>query len=251
MDGVIRGEHNRKTWLSYLGVQVKKGKVADALKSVTGELYRSKYNDSYMHGTSATALVGIEATNGRLQVSTINIRESSDFGDGFYCFKGKLEYALSFAIDRCCPLFEKGSFTKHNPAVILFPNPCQFNKRDQKKVFYDIVIKGMYNDKQLRTEVLHRTEDYAQQFKESEKEWKHEGIKVRRWKEFVKLARSFGEVPAKNQIFIGWLHDCETIALTDRCSPPKIDKDKWIQHCYTDPPRDLREDQLFIELNVD
>jgi hypothetical protein len=131
MDGLIREDYKGKTWLSYLGVQVKKGKVAEALKSVTDQLDHFKYDDSYMHGTNATALLGIEQDNGRLAISTIS--ERHDFGAGFYCFKGELKWALSFAIDRSWPIFEEESFSKHNPAVIIFPKPYQFNKQGKKR----------------------------------------------------------------------------------------------------------------------
>jgi hypothetical protein len=93
MDGLIKKDYKGTEWLSYLGVQVKKGKVVEALKSVTDQLDHFKYADSYMHGTSATALLGIEENDGRLAASQSNMRQGGarhDFGDGFYCFKGKL-----------------------------------------------------------------------------------------------------------------------------------------------------------------
>jgi hypothetical protein len=45
---------------------------------------------------------------------------------------------------------------------------------------------------------------------------KSDSNKARHWKEFLKLARTFGEVPDGRRVFIGWLHDCDTTALTDR-----------------------------------
>ena len=67
----------------------------------------------------------------------------------------------------------------------------------------------------------------------------------RRWKEFLKLARSFDKVPDGIRLFSGWLHDCEAAALTDSCSQPIIDEDRWMQHYFTNPD-DLGDARLFI-----
>jgi hypothetical protein len=96
-----------------------------------------------------------------------------------------------------------------------------------------------------------RPKDYKK-YKEFEKELNKSGSneEERRWKEFLKLARFFGEVPDGKRLFSGWLHDCEATALTDSCSQPIIDKDRWMQYCFTQSA-DLGDALLFIELNVD
>jgi hypothetical protein len=49
-----------------------------------------------------------------------------------------LNYALTFAIDRSRPIFEGGSFSKHNPAVIVFLKPHQVTKRNKKEVVFHV-----------------------------------------------------------------------------------------------------------------
>ena len=65
----------------------------------------------------------------------------------------------------------------------------------------------------------------------------------------MKLARYFGEVPPGKAIIFGWLHDCETTNLTDRCREPNIDESEWIQYCFCNP-NFLGTDRLFIEFVV-
>ena len=164
MNGLIKKDYNGTKWLSYLGVQFKKGKTAEALKSVTEQLDQFKYADSYMHGTSATALLGIEKVNGRLAASKCNMGQGGarqDFGNGFYCFKGELNYALSFAIDRSWPIFEGESFSKHNSAVILFLKPRQFTKGREKELVCHVGKQKPIEDKHLKEHVLPRPMDYT------------------------------------------------------------------------------------------
>ena len=254
MDGCIREDYKSKKGLSYLGVKVKMGEAAEALNLVKHQLEHFKYSDSYVHGTTATALLLIhEKSKGRLAPSTIDMKaggERHDFGGGFYCFKGELKYALSFAIDRCWPIFEEETFSKHNPAVILFPKPHQFNKRKNQKDIYQVGKKKPFKDEHLKNHVLRYEDDY-EKFKKFERGLNQSDSEyVRYWKEFLKLSRYFGEVPDGQRLFFGWLHNCEATALTDICKQPRIDEDRWVQYCFT-KTKDLGDARLFIELNVD
>jgi hypothetical protein len=251
MNGIIREKYKGKEWLSYLGVQIKKGNVAGALKLVNDLLSEFGYDDSYVHGTTATALLSIVKDGGVLFTSQASSIIRHDFGAGFYCFKGEVQYAVSFAIDRCWPIYEHGSFLKHNPAVVLFPKPHKFTAPEKRQgVVYRVGDQKPFKDSFLKSDLL-RQEEYTK-FKELEKAISKAKCKEEKyWKEFVILSRGFNIVPFGKRLFWGWLHDhSETTANTDRLRMPKIDKQRLVQYCFTYPV-DLGLDRHFIELDVD
>jgi hypothetical protein len=255
MDGNIRDGYRNKPWLSYLGVAIKKGDVDNSLKTVNKELKRQKYDDCYVHGTTATALVSIdEESDGEVEASLNSVKRGSsrhDFGSGVYCFKGKFQWALSFGIDRCWPIFdtENQVFPKHNPAIILFPKALHFNASNKDERIYEVGKKKPFKEEQLERNLRYK----YQEFNDSRKNWKEPNNDTHKhWREFVKLARCYNKVPSKGKVKIyhGLLHDCESVHLTDQCNKPQPDKQNWKQHCFADPEY-LGEDRLFIEFDVD
>lgn len=143
---------------SYTGLEstilsvVKKilNKPKEALQSVEDTLDQFKYTGCYVHGTTGTALVGIAKSEGRIARSNVDLKINGarhDFAAGVYCFKGEFQRALSFAIDRCWPIFgeETQSFTAmQNPAVALFHKPRQFN-RQQKNELIIVSAKNIHS----------------------------------------------------------------------------------------------------------
>jgi hypothetical protein len=255
INGFIRESYKGKEWLSYLGVNVKKSEPETALLSVKNALVRSNYTGCYVHGTTTTSLVKIVKAEGTIVKSKEDENENGarhDFGEGVYCFKGEFQSALSFAVDRCWPLYsdDTGSFvTQHNPAVILFQKPHHFNRMQKLQRIYHVGDKPPFPDKFLKERVLGEKE--FRKYDKVRKAWKKDKYKNQNWKEFVKLARFYCRVPTGKEVVYGWLHDCESTGDTDLdpSKEPKIDKDKWVQHCLRNP-LDLGEDRLFIELNV-
>jgi hypothetical protein len=259
INGSIRESYRGKDWLSYLGVNVEKSDPKAALLSVKNELERSNYTGCYVHGTTATSLVKIVKAEGKVVRSKIDENENGarhDFGEGVYCFEGKFKSALSFAVDRCWPLYsdDTGSFvTQHNPAVILFQKPRQFSRQQKLKWIYHVGDKPPFPEKYLKEDVLGKEEFLK--YDQARKAWKKGNSKNSKnhqyWKEFVKLARFYCHVPDGKRVVYGWLHDCESTGATDRdlSTEPKIDEEKWVQHCFRNP-MDLGKDRLFIELNV-
>jgi hypothetical protein len=150
IDGNIMANYRDKKWLSYLGVTVDRNKPKEALQSVEDTLDQFKYTGCYVHGTTGTALVGIAKSEGRIARSNVDLKINGarhDFAAGVYCFKGEFQRALSFAIDRCWPIFgeETQSFTAmQNPAVALFHKPRQFN-RQQKNELIIVSAKNIHS----------------------------------------------------------------------------------------------------------
>jgi hypothetical protein len=143
-----------------------------------------------VHGTTATSLVRIVKAEGNILPSKHSAKENGarhDFGEGVYCFKGEFQSALSFAVDRCWPLYScdaTESFTQHNPAVILFQKPRDFNRRQKLQWIYHVGDKQPFKDDKYLKERVVGEEDF-QKYDEVRKTWKKD--KYKDWKEFVKL----------------------------------------------------------------
>jgi hypothetical protein len=88
--------------------------------------------------------------------------------------QGELNYALSFAIDRSWPIFEGGSFSKHNPAVILFLKPRKFTKRNKTEVVCHVGKQKPITDKHLKEQILRRPRD-SELYEEFKRELKKSG----------------------------------------------------------------------------
>ena len=235
-DGTIRDKFRGNSWLSYLGVKVNKNNVANVVKNLEGILKERNWHTCLMHGTAATNIVGIAELCGKM----IPSGGRHDFGFGVYCFKGDIRKPLSFAISRTWPLLtEDGRFSKNNPCVVVFTKPVQFNRREKKNQIHNVNETRPFNDSMLQGKF--------KEFNEKKKSWKKADTN---WKEFVKVARCFLEVPAGKRIFKGYLHDSDSVEETNNCREPRIDRDGWIQHCYRDH-QDLGDERLFIELDVD
>ena len=242
-DGIIRDKFRGISWLSYLGVKVNKNNVANVVKNLERILKERNWHTCLMHGTTATGIVGIMDFHGTMNPSV----GRHDFGDGVYCFKGDIRKPLSFAISRTWPLLtEDGRFSKHNPCVVVFTKPVQFNRREKKNQIHNVNETRPFNDSMLRDNYMLSEEEFKE-FIEKRKSWKKADTN---WKEFVKVSRCFCKVPAGKRIFKGYLHDSNSVEETNNCREPRIDRDGWIQHCYRDH-QDLGDERLFIELDVD
>jgi hypothetical protein len=249
--GAINARYRDKDWLSYLGISVRKANLGADLLCLDELLEAEKYTNCYVHGTTATALEKITEDDGFVNESVYDYSSGKgakhDFGGGVYCFKGDFRKALSFAIDRCWPIFdqETGRFRNlHNPAVILFPKPLLERTSSHRKAIYHVGTKKPFSDRHLKREL---NESHYKNFIDKRKTW---GVNDIHWKEFVKLARYHGRVPERKRVFYGLLHACDRTENTDRCEEPKVDRDRWEQHCIRNP-RDLGLDRLFIEFDVD
>ena len=250
-DGIIRTNYKGKEWLSHLGVHVTRGSGRASVDSVIGELERQniQLEKSYLHGTNGTTLRKMFRDNGRMFPSAPSKFVRHDFGSGVYCFKGELKHALSFAIDRSWPMFESDTndVTKHNPSVVLFPKPNQFNRFERNRFVHDVAKKAPFRDKYLKKSWSRAN---FNQFEENRNSWSGTNQEIN-WKSFVKLARYYHKIPlGGKRLFFGFLHDCGTTHGTDQCNEPQIDRDQWIQYCFRDQD-DLGTDRVFIEFNVD
>lgn len=252
IDGVIRETYRGKDWLAYLGVKIEKSEPQSALESLKNALDQANFSGCYMHGTTATVFSEVDKDNGIMDTSAVSkrLQQTHDFGPGLYCFKGRLSWALSFAIDRCWPLPEEDGM--HNPGVILFPKPRQFNREHERELIYDVDAQQPFADEFLLEDtVMSMTTTELEEFNSRRKKWEWSKKEELNSKEFVRLARVYRRVPPGKQVFHGWLHDCMSTQNTDRCEEPRIDVDLWEQYCVIDPVVALGRTRLFIELDVD
>lgn len=238
----IETNYKGKEWLMYLGVPLQPLQLDDLDESI--KLIQQtiqNYDGCFMHGSTASTLQEIYSDDGNLKISGENTG-NHDFGDGLYCFRGHFRAALSFAVDRSWPLQygdEVGRDNAANAAVIIFPDGPSgvdgfLNTSDH-----------VLTDNQLRTEMGARR---FNQLATKMDGWDASDIN---WKRFVKVARSrllpFLNYPA----YFGILHNCDTVAETDKCSEPVPDRDRWTQYCFRRPDATLGDRRLFVELFID
>ena len=259
-NGIMEG-YKGKEWLFCLGADLRRCNrgCEKALTNILTELERKKFLDCYVHGTTATNLLGIYRNRGVLVPSKSppdftpgdGGKERHDFGPGVYCFKGQLDGALSFAVDRCWPMEDRdGTLTFHNPALVIFPNPEVLERVHhvgQHAPFTDEEL-DKYLGEEYKDDFIRRRTEWTDT--KGEKEINRMQQEEINWKDFLKLSRYYNRVPRKIDMFHGCLHDCQKTALTDICETPIYDGLKWEQYCFTDP-FDLGEKRLFVEFNVD
>lgn len=237
--------------ISYRGVEINPNNFLKKINLLEEELANHGYGQSFMHGTTATTLKMI-----RDNTSLTPNNSRHDFGPGLYCFKGKLVQALSYSFDRSWP--DPGSrskgkgkgkpkkinianITKDNPSVAIFPEA----KTPANETFNVGVTKYPYNNDDLRELIP----DAYKTFDQKQKEWKAEDFE---WKKFVKLARSHDIRPDGYKVFYGWLHDSDHSEGTKNCREPVVEKDRWVQYCFTKTDgRSLGIKKIFIELHLD
>ncbi|CAB9524855.1 expressed unknown protein [Seminavis robusta] len=246
-DTKIKENYRGDERLSYLGVNLKKGSVADVVRQTQTVLDGCKFNECFMHGTTATELEEIFADNLRLDHSYAARNVKHDFGQGVYCFKGQLKWALYFAIDCCW----QGSLpddpnspephSDGNPAIVVCLEP--FHIEDDQ--IFQVGSKKPFTDEELKKRLPRSFSSFA----EKRDSWEKVSDEEQNWKEFVKLARTYGTRPKDCVYYVGWLHDCYRTTATDKCAEPVIDKDRWEQYCFSMEDF-LGENFLFIEFNV-
>lgn len=228
-DGIVAG-FNEKDGLCYMGVSLEVGSLNRSIQTVEQALKKIPIDieKAFMHGTTGGKLGQAYEKGGQMKVS----EGKHDFGPGIYCFRGRLLWALSWAVDRSWPRDGK----QDNPSVIIFPN-ADFDEGTFTHV-------NEYSVDNFTKEELSQTslKEYLKQVEN----YKTDKL----WKQFVKLARVYEEVPGGTSGFWGSLHDCETTALTDQCREPMPDGDGWEQYCFL-KNRTLGNNRIFVELHMD
>mmetsp|Transcript_30445 Transcript_30445/g.73965 ORF Transcript_30445/g.73965 Transcript_30445/m.73965 type:complete len:478 (-) Transcript_30445:456-1889(-) len=246
-----------KKWQSYMGICLRPGYTRQALKIMEDEIANNALTNCYVHGTNGKALQGIHDKDGTIAPSLNSpfaggIRH--DFGSGIYATEGKYNKALCWGIDSCWPIYntESKSFDSydpacpmgHNPAIVVFTKPVQFNRTEKDKWVLDVHSRPPFTDDQLSRRGWF--EEYSKKRESYKKNPKYDF----NWKCFVKLARAYNKTPSEPLVFHGRLHHPFKTKSTDDCNAPIMDSDEgFIQYCFKESD-DLGTDRLFIEFNV-
>mmetsp|Transcript_36009 Transcript_36009/g.39012 ORF Transcript_36009/g.39012 Transcript_36009/m.39012 type:complete len:510 (+) Transcript_36009:773-2302(+) len=248
----------RDKFKSYMGIRINPKNLKSQLGIIKEVLNKKRLADCFMHGTTATCLEKVDQS-GILNPSVSTELTPHDFGSGVYCFKGKLEAALSYGFDRSWPQLNQSepnrkskgkrvnvaNIPKDNPSVILFPD----GQAPQKETFR----VGFTDYPKIDDYAFSAAKLYKKFLKEIKKTWKETDENDLKWKLFVKNARYFNFIPETNKkIFYGWLHDSDHLDGTDKYmyNEPTIEAARWDQYCFTDIHKNLGEKKLFIELHM-
>jgi hypothetical protein len=217
-----------------MGVRLQRGELNNTVDNVIEVLKDHGYDKCFTHGTTGTVLRKLRKSAGEIG-SSDTACINHDFHSGICCFKGNLRWDLSFALDRSWP-FADG---RDNPSIVLFPEELQTDISNSFHVGEDSLDN-------LAQKSL--PEEEYENFRKKTDEWSDENKK---WKEFVKLAKTFITVPRKPDVFYGLLHDCDsTLAIDSNWQEPKPDKDKWVQYCFK-YNETLGKKRIFIEFMID
>ena len=254
MTGNIIDPYRGKDWLSYLGVDWPKTGIVDKVEFIEHVVKHAVHirNDFYVHGTTGRDLKCIFSDNGKMNKSHAADKMPHDFRDGFYCFKNKIPWALSFAVGSCWPVdFDDNKLPviiSCNPAVVLFPKPMHalisnhlFEVGPNQKDIDEKDLKGM----------LVKDADFTV-VTEARERWKN-NRELRYWKDFVKLSLCYQMVPAQTwggKVVYGLMHDCREGKKPVGLKAPIPDVVGFIQFCFRNPNY-LGTARLFIEFNMD
>ena len=262
IDGQVRAFGYRgKNWLSYLGVRWPKSQIVETVGEVQAKIEECvpSRNGFFVHGTSGTGLEKIMIDDGEFILSG-DSSLSHDFGPGFYCFKDKIPWALSFAVDRCWPVQrhpenENVAIIKSsNPSIVVFPKPDHTIFSNERDVALEIRGKPM-DDKaleqlqKLRSMAGTRTYD---EFVDCRKQWKNDKD-LGYWKDFVKLSLIYKVIPPAAKGYVVYYGPMHSDVEQDKPTGDKIPvvhEPELTQYCFRniDP---LGTELIFLEFDVD
>jgi len=255
MTANIIDNYKGKKWLSYLGVNWKKDQLVATVERVEHVIKRSDIKEGYyVHGTVGSDMVRIFNEEGYIQPSHSTKGLPHDFGDGVYCFKDEIRWALSFAVGRCWPVdFVEGQGARIrscNPAIVLFPKPMHSFIKNHR---FEVGPKQNEMSDDMLRELLPDDEQYDE-FTNAREQWKNKNKELRYWKDFVKLSLCYQELPSQINstiaVVYGLMHDCREGMKPTGNKAPVPDRDGWIQHCFRKSVV-LGKSRLFIEFNMD
>ena len=256
--GKIVKNFRGKKWLSYLGVDWTKDQLVENVKHVEHVIEHSDIKKGfYVHGLTGRDLECVYLAGGKVPPSHSTETIPHDFGDGVYCFKEQIRWALSFAVSRCWPVHiiegQGPVITSCNPAIILFPKPVH---AIIKQNLFEVGKKQrVMGKKAFKKHLLPQVEEGAknyEEFMEAREKWKNDK-ELRYWKDFVKLSLCYQQVPNQintNTVVCGLMHDCREGMKPSGVKAPVPDPNGWIQYCFRNGII-LGVDRLFIEFNMD
>lgn len=255
--GEIVDEDDRKNagWLTYKGIKFERGALEMAITDTKIFLGKDGSACDYMHGTTGAYLKAIYDDGGFMHLSQVTkqlengtlARNPQDFGSGLYCFRENFIAALSFAIDQSWIVDKK----RDNPSVIVLRDLARDLAEEELEVFdvekqpFLVSVKerpkGRLTDRQL--EEFH-------EYRNTMTGWSEDN---QQWKQNVGMCLRFNLFPEKEGVYVGLLHDCDTVWESSQGEEPRPDKDGWIQYCirrYRQTDRMGRQ-KLFLEFIID